>query len=427
MTAENKLFALVDCNNFYVSCERVFQPGLHNRPVVVLSNNDGCIIARSNEVKALGISMGEPYFKRKPFLQRHGVQVFSCNFGLYGDLSHRVMSVLQEEEPEVEIYSIDEAFIRLSGMDNQQAADRCRALRSRIFQCVGIPVSVGIGPTRTLAKLAASIAKKNPDCGGVFNFGLSPSPDDLLVETAVHDIWGIGRRYTETLNRHGIFTALDLKNSDSGRIRGLLGLSGQRTVTELQGNPCISITETGANRKSVVSSRTFRHPVTAFNEIKEAVSSFVSVAARKIRDQGMTAANVHVFLSTGYVTDKQHPSFSASRMVSLQQETSVTPILIKAAFKAVREVYRPGYGYKKAGVMLTGLRLAGMRQQSLFFRSEEEQSVPIMEAVDRINDTWGRDTLRYGCTGLRREWSSQRLMKSPAYTTDWGEIPVAKA
>ncbi|MCI5137299.1 MAG: Y-family DNA polymerase, partial [Candidatus Electrothrix sp. AR1] len=319
MTAGNKLVALVDCNNFFVSCERVFQPCLRERPVVVLSNNDGCIIARSNEVKGLGIGMGEPYFKRKPFLQRHGVQVFSCNFGLYGDLSHRVMSVLQEEEPGVEIYSIDEAFIRLSGMDNQQATHRCRALRRRVDQCVGIPVSVGIAPTRTLAKLAASIAKKNPDCGGVFNFSLSPSPDEILSSIPVQDLWGVGRRYRETLNRHGISTALDLKNSDSGRIRRLLGLPGQRIVMELRGNPCISINESGANRKSVVSSRTFRHPVTTLDEVKQAVSTFVSIAARKIRSQGMTAANVHVFLSTGYFTSEQKPSFSGSRMVPLQQ------------------------------------------------------------------------------------------------------------
>ncbi|MCI5223262.1 MAG: Y-family DNA polymerase [Candidatus Electrothrix sp. AR4] len=427
MIEKRNYFALVDCNNFYVSCERVFQPCLRNRPVVVLSNNDGCIIARSNEVKRLGISMGEPYFKRKPFLQRHGVQVFSCNFGLYGDLSHRVMSVLQEEEPEVEIYSIDEAFIRLSGMDNQQAADRCRLLRRRVDQCVGVPVSVGIGTTRTLAKLAASIAKKNPGCGGVCNFALSPSLDDILSAIAVQDIWGIGRRYTETLNRHRIYTALDLKNSDSGRIRGLLGLPGQRTLMELQGTPCISINESGANRKSVVSSRTFRCPVTTLDELKQAVSSFVSIAACKVRDQGMTAANVHVFLSTGYVTDKRQPSFSGSRTIPLMQESSATPTLIKAAFKAVSALYRQGYGYKKAGVMLTGLSSSGIRQHSLFFRSEEEQVNPLMEAVDRINDKWGRDTLRYGCTGLRRAWSSKRLMKSPAYTTDWGELPVAKA
>ncbi|MCW5203838.1 Y-family DNA polymerase [Desulfobulbus sp. US4] len=425
MTAGNKLFVLVDCNNFYVSCERVFQPCLRNRPVVVLSNNDGCIIARSNEVKALGIGMGEPYFKRKPFLQRHGVQVFSCNFSLYCDLSHRVMSVLQEEEPEVEIYSIDEAFIRLSGMDNQQAAHRCRALRRRVDTCVGIPVSVGIAPTRTLAKLAASIAKKNPDCGGVFNFALSPSPDEILSSIPVQDLWGVGRRYRETLNQHGISTALDLKNSDSRRIRRLLGLPGQRTVMELRGNPCISLGESGPNKKSVVSSRTFRHPVTTLDEVKQAVSTFVSIAARKIRSQGMTAANVHVFLSTGYFKSEQKPSFSSSRMVPLQQGSSATPTLIKAAFKAMSELYRPGYGYKKAGVMLTGLSSAGIRQQNLFFRSEEES--PLMEAVDLINDKWGRDTLRYGCTGLRREWSSRRLMKSPAYTTDWAELPVVKA
>ena len=423
-----KRFALIDCNNFYVSCERLFNPRLQRRPVVVLSNNDGCIIARSNEAKRLGIGMGDPYFKKKQFLRQHGVQVFSSNYALYGDLSQRVMTILQQEEPEVEIYSIDEAFVRLSPVAGQSMAQYGLHLKKRLDQCVGIPVSVGIGASKTLAKLASTIAKKNPDCQGVFDLADCPDPDTILAGIAVNAIWGIGRRSSKKLNQHGIYTALDLKNSNSRWLRGLLGLSGLRTVTELRGESCISIEQSPPNRKSVVSFRSFRQPLTSLEDLSEAISCYVSIAAQKIRSQQLLTANLHVFLSCSrFAKNSSTPFFSGSRMLPLAEPTASTPTLIKAALQGLRQLYRPGYAYKKAGVMFTGLSNAAMQQQNLFFRSAELESRPLMAALDRVNSRWGSNTLRYGSSGTAREWSMKQTRKSPAYTTCWAELPVVYA
>ncbi len=423
-----KKFALIDCNNFYVSCERLFNPRLLQRPVVVLSNNDGCIIARSNEAKSLGIGMGEPYFKRKQFLRQHRVQIFSSNYALYGDLSQRVMTILQQEEPEVEIYSIDEAFVRLAPIAGQSMAEHGLYLKKQVDQCVGVPVSVGIGSSKTLAKLASRIAKKDPAGQGVFDLDTCPDQDKVLAGIAVKAVWGIGRRSAEKLNQHGIYTTLELKNSDSRWIRGMLGLPGMRTVMELRGEPCISIEQSPANRKSVVSSRSFRQPITSLTDLKEAISCYVSIAAGKIRNQGLLTANIHVFLSCSrFAKNSNIPCFSGSRMLPLVEPTASTPTLIKAALQGLTTLYKPGYAYKKAGVMFTGLSNAAMQQQNLFFRSAELENRPVMAALDRINSRWGQDTLRYGSSGLQRGWDMKQRRKSPAYTTNWAELPVVRA
>jgi len=420
------LYALVDCNNFYVSCERLFRPDLRNRPVVVLSNNDGCIIARSNEAKALGIGMGEPYFKKKGLLRKHGVQVFSSNYALYGDLSSRVMSILQQEEPEVEIYSIDESFIRLPLQYDCSPTGHGLYLKERVGRCVGIPVSIGMGATKTLAKVATSVAKKNPDCRGVFDLEHCPDPDAVLAGVQVNRIWGIGRKSAGKLNRQGIFTALDLKDSDARKIRRLLGLSGLRTLMELRGESCITLDQCPPARKSIVSSRSFRKPISQLSDLKEAVSCYISIAARKLRSQHLVAANLHVFLATSrFRTDR--PRFSGSRMVSLVQATANTSRLLTAGLRELSRLYRPGYFYNKAGIMLTGLRAAGMQQQNLFLRTGESENTSLMLALDQINDRWGRDTLRYGSSGLAREWSMKQELKSAAYTTSWKELPIVKA
>ena len=420
------VFALVDCNNFYVSCERLFNPRLRDRPVVVLSNNDGCIIARSNEAKKLGVGMGEPYFKKKAFLQQHGVQIFSSNYALYGDLSHRVMSILQQVEPEVEIYSIDEAFIRLPIQHGRTMTERGLNLKERVGRCVGIPVSVGMARTKTLAKIATSVAKKYPGYQGVFDLERCPDPDAVLASIKVNKVWGIGGRSTKKLNRQGIYTALDLKNIDERQIRKVLGLPGLRTVVELRGESCITLEQCPPARKSIISSRSFRKPVTELQDLKEAVSSYISIAARKLRDQGLAAANLHVFLATSrFRTDI--PRFSGNRMITLGQATSSTPPLIKAGLQELTALYKPGYPYNKAGIMLSGLNHATMQQQNLFIPTEDARNNPLMEALDRINDRWGRDSLRYGSSGLVREWSMKQTWKSPAYTTSWAELPLAGA
>ncbi|HHO47885.1 MAG TPA: Y-family DNA polymerase [Desulfobacteraceae bacterium] len=419
------VFALVDCNNFYVSCERLFRPELEGRPVVVLSNNDGCIIARSNEAKALGIAMGAPYFQNRALIERHGVEVFSSNYALYGDLSDRVMSILQQLEPEVEIYSIDEAFIRLPGGAAANLAGQALSLRAKIKQYVGIPVSIGIGPTKTLAKIANRIAKKSPEQGGVFDLTDRPDLDDLLAGTEVRDIWGIGRRGAAKLNRRGVFTALDLKNANDGWIRKHLTVTGLRTAMELRGIPCIPVEHEPVPRKSMVCSRSFGKPVFTLADLREAVSTYVSTAAEKLRGEGLTAANLHVFLQTNsHRLDL--PQYTAGLMVGLLQPTSSTPALIGAALAGLKKIYRPGFAYRKAGVMLTGLMAAAIRQQNLF-RPAPRDNGALMHALDRINDRWGRETVRYASSGLAKPWCMTREHKSPSYTTRWKELPVVKA
>ena len=418
-------FALVDCNNFYVSCERLFNPRLHERPVVVLSNNDGCIIARSNEAKALGLKMGDPWFKKKAFLRQHGVAIYSSNYGLYGDLSHRVMSILQEEEPEVEIYSIDEAFVQLPG-DRDSLGERGRSLKKRLDRCVGIPVSVGIGPTKTLAKIAAGVAKKNPSCQGVFHLATPRIQETILAQTAVNDIWGIGRQSSKKLNQRGIYTALELQQSNPDRVRKLLGLPGLRTVMELRGQPCVKLEAAPPARKSVVSSRSFRYPVSELSGLQEAISCYVAIGARKLRNQGLAASNIHVFLSTSrFARDK--PYFSDSRLMVLPMATSSTAALLKTAMQGLKKLYKPGYAFKKAGIMLTGLSSGTIRQQNLFYSTDDSRDTALMTALDRINDKWGNDTLRYGSSGLHRDWNTKQSRKSPAYTTRWTELPVVQS
>jgi DNA polymerase V len=419
------IFALLDCNNFYASCERLFNPALTGRPVVVLSNNDGCIIARSNEAKALGIPMGAPYFKNRALIKKHDVQVFSSNYALYGDLSLRVMSTLQQIEPEVEIYSIDEAFIRLPHSPPSGITEHALYLRKKIKRDVGIPVSIGIGATKTLAKAAGAIAKKEPGHGGVFTMMDGKNQDKLLAGIPVTDIWGIGRRNSKKLHQHGILTGLDLKNSDDAWIRQHLSVVGLRTVMELRGIPCIPLDHEPAPRKSVVCSRSFRKPVFTLTDLGEAISSYVTIAAEKLRHQGLAAANLHVFLRTS-PHRKDLPQHSETRMMRLDQPTSSTPALIRQALRGLKKIYRNGFAYQKAGVMLTGLTGAGMRQQNLFQSLPGDDSA-VMAALDRINSRWGRDTVHYASSGLARPWSMCREHKSPAYTTSWNELPIVRA
>jgi len=417
------VFALVDCNNFYVSCERLFRPALNLRPVVVLSNNDGCIIARSNEAKSLGLVMGDPYFKQKALLHRHGVQVFSSNYALYGDLSNRVMATLQQMEPGVEVYSIDEAFIRLPAQGDRTFFQQGRRIKKTVDRCVGIPVSVGIGQTKTLAKLASTVAKKEICHKGVFHFKDAVQRDEVLAGVPVQKVWGIGSRSCKKLNRHGVHTALDLQQSDSRWIRKFMGLPCARTVLELRGQPCIPLEATPPSRKSIVSSRSFRQPVTELADLKESVSCYISIAAGKLRKQGLVAANLHVFLATSrFRTDIPH--CSDSRMIALSQPTASTPLLIKAGIQALTSLYKKGFPYNKAGIMLTGLGRANRQQRNLFLPAESREDSQLMAALDQINERWGRDTLRYGSSGLTRAWSMKQSKKSPAYTTCWAELPI---
>ncbi|MBV5339170.1 MAG: Y-family DNA polymerase [Deltaproteobacteria bacterium] len=424
-----KVFALVDCNNFYASCERLFRPELNGKPVVVLSNNDGCIVARSNEAKALGIPMGAPLFKFKDLIARHKAHVFSSNYALYGDLSHRVMDVLRQMEPEVEVYSIDEAFISLPVTKVWDRVKYAAEMRERVRKHVGIPVSIGIATTKTLAKIANRVAKKHAQFKGVFDLVDTSQIDQVLEKIEVNDVWGIGRRSTEKLNSRGILTALDLKRADSTWIRKQLTVVGARTVMELNGISCISLENAPACPKSIMTSRSFGHPVTDIEDLREAVITFVSIAAAKLRKQAVEAAALNLFISTGPFDEQSQ--YSNNQTMTLHQPTSSTPELISAALLGLKSLYRPGYRYRKAGVMLTGIVQQGYsRQLDLFSSAQQEvkEDKELMTALDRINSKWGRSTIQYGMTTAEEKpWLMQQTRKSPAYTTNWQELPMVKA
>ncbi|MBW6520598.1 MAG: Y-family DNA polymerase [Desulfoarculaceae bacterium] len=419
-----KVFALVDCNNFYVSCERLFRPELNGKPVVVLSNNDGCIVARSNEAKALGIPMGAPFFKFRGLLARHNVHVFSSNYALYGDLSSRVMKVLQQMEADVAVYSIDEAFVSLPVTQIWNRGKYAAELREKVRKHVGIPVSIGIATTRTLAKIANRVAKKEARYQGIFDLVDNRQTEEILARTAVNDVWGIGSRSTEKLQRHGIHTALDLKRADETWVRKHLTVVGARTVMELNETPCISLEKAPPCSKSIITSRTFGQPITDIGNLREAVISYASIAAEKLRKQGAEANTLNLFITTGLFDEQS--SYSNNQTVTFPRPTSSTSVLVTAALQCLKSIYRPDYRYRKAGVMLAGIVSQGYRQQELFSRTTVKEEKPLMAALDRINNKWGRHIIQYGMTAGDRPWSMQQSRKSPAYTTNWQELPVVK-
>jgi DNA polymerase V len=419
------VFALVDCNTFYASCERVFQPKLAGQPIVVLSNNDGCVVARSNEAKALGIAMGVPEFQIRPMLRARRVHVFSSNYTLYGDLSQRVMETLEQFSPDLEIYSIDEAFLRLSGFTSRNLTEYGRTIRTTVKRWTGIPVSVGIAETKTLAKLANRIAKRTPDTDGVFDLLACPDRDTLLGRVAVEDVWGIGPNYARLLKQQGITTALQLREADEHWIRRHMGVVGMRVVAELRGHSCLDLEACPAPKQGITCSRTFGRSVFTLEEMEEAVSTYVSRAAEKLRREGLAATVLTVFIMTNAFTNE--PQYRNSVTCSLPVGTDTTSELIRAALRGLRTIYRDGYRYKKAGVMCTALMPARQVQPDLFDRQNRPQSKRLMAALDAINDRWGAGTLQYAASGLSKPWKTQCHHRSPAYTTNWHELPVAHA
>ncbi len=421
----SEMFALVDCNNFYASCERLFRPDLANKPVVVLSNNDGCIIARSNEAKTLGIGMGTPYFKQQALIRKHDIAVFSSNYPLYGDMSQRVMDVLMRLEPDVEVYSIDEAFIRFPAGTVADLENHIRFIKTTVQKHTGIPVSIGLGPTKTLAKIANRFAKKTPSAAGTFSMTDPQHIKSLLAAVDVGDIWGIGRRHAARLKRHGINTALALQNCADTWIRKQLTVTGMRTVTELRGVPCISLEKAPPAKKSVCTSRSFGRMVTSLADLQEAVATYTAQAAYKLRSKGLRTTVVDVFIRTNSFK-KDEPQYCNRRTFLLEAPSSHTATLTKIALAALKAMYRPGYRYQKAGVLFYDLVPAGREQLRLF-----EETVPrgdsLMDAVDAINERWGRNTIQFAAAGLAKKWHFKQLKKSPAYTTCWSELPTAKA
>ncbi len=421
------LFALADCNNFFASCERVFVPSLNNRPVVVLSNNDGCVIARSAEAKALGIKMGQPAFECAGVFRKHQVAVFSSNYALYGDMSARVMAVLGQLVPRLEVYSIDEAFMLLEGLPGDPMA-RSRHIRDEVLRRTGMPISIGIGTTKTLAKAANRYAKTHPACDGVFSLAGHPNPDLILERIAVEDVWGIGRRYAARLKARGVMNAAGFKALSAEWVRKTMTVVGLHTLLELRGIPCIPL-ETGPSpKKSIVSSRSFGRPVSTKEDLEEAVAAYMSRAAEKLRAQNSVASCVMVFIQTSRF-DQGAPAYSNAYSMALPVPTAHTPTLIKAACSALARIYRPGHAYKKAGVMLSGIEGTSGRQLSLLELQpfDRPKDKPLMRVLDGINARWGNETVRLAASGVERSWKMKQARRSPRFTTVWSELAEARA
>ena len=413
-------FALVDCNNFYASCERLFQPELRDKPIVVLSNNDGCVIARSNEAKALGIEMGVPWHLAREKFERLGVIVRSSNYTLYGDLSARVMRVLAGFSPELEVYSIDEAFLGLRGFEDR-LEHHARDIRSTVYRWTGIPVSVGIAPTKVLAKLANRAAKKDLVSGGVRALMTAVEQEEALGRFELQDLWGIAGRLSARLQAIGINRPLDLRDADPRFIRERFGVVTERMVYELRGISCLALDEVVPDRKSIIASRSFGQAVLKLDHMREAVVAYVSRAAEKLRRQRLATAHLVVFMETNPFKPAE-PQRNVTCPVHLPVATSDTGRLAGAAVRALEAIWRDGYRYKKAGVMLLGLMPAARVSGGLFDRPDTEASMARMRAMDHLNRRFGRDTIAIASGGIRRPWKLRRERLSKRYTTCWDEL-----
>ena len=418
-------FALVDCNNFYASCERVFDPRLIGRPLAILSNNDGCVIARSEEVKRLGVPMGAPAHEHKATFEKNGVVVMSSNYALYGDMSARVMETLRPNVPAMEVYSIDEAFLAL---EDWQGAEFVRELRARVRQWTGIPVSIGIGPTKTLAKMANRLAKKTPELGGVLDLETVRDIDELLARGPCVDIWGIGKRLAVRLAAGGIRTACDLKYGEAAWVRKTLGVVGERIRLELQGVSCLALEEVPAPKKGIASAKSFGRPVESLRELEEALATYTARAAEKLRAGRLLARQVHVFVATNPFSARQ-PQYSAGAQTALVRPSNHTPDLIAAAIELLREIYRPGHQYKKTGIFVTDLIAESDLQPDLFDAAPEAAGRvrELDRIVDGLNRKLGRNAIRYGSMGVKSRWAMRQERRSRKFTTRWDELPVAKA
>lgn len=418
------MFALVDCNNFYASCERVFQPKLEQRPIIVLSNNDGCVVARSAEAKALGIPMGVPFFQIRELIQKHDVKYFSSNYQLYGNMSERVMNVLHQFCPEVEVYSIDEAFLRLNfyHQTEQTLLKYGQEIRTAVRQHTGIPVSVGIGPTKTLAKLANHIAKKQT-VEGVFSLMNPEVQTDMLGKLPVEEVWGIGPGYERRLEQYGIETALHLRNASERWIHQQLGVVGLRTVKELKGFPCFDLEPPPVTRKHIIVSRSFRNDLFELPPLTEAVALYATRLGEKLRQYHLKASALSVFLRNNAFRDPAGGSWHGVRSMALPIATAHSGQLIQYAVQLLKQMYRPGIAYKKAGVMVTELTDGQSLQTSLFNDAlPERRSEHLMKTIDQINARMGKNTVTFAACGPKPAWPIKAEYRSPRYTTVWEEL-----
>ncbi len=418
-----KKIALVDCNSFYVSCERLFNPKIRKKPVVVLSNNDGCIISRSNEAKALGIKMGEPYFKAKDIILKNNVHVFSSNYSLYGDMSRRVMRTLKRFNSDIEVYSIDEAFMDLSNFPNNEVEKVAQEIRETILQWTGIPTSIGIAKTKTLSKVANYIAKKKQS--GVTNFIGIENIDPLLEKVDINDVWGVGKQLTKFYHKNGIYNAKQLKNKSNTWIKKSSNVLGSRTAMELKGISCIDIEKTKSKRKSCVVSRSFGERIEKYQELKEAIAGYCLNASEKIRSESLTAKSITVFIRTSPFQNR-FGYYSNSKTIDFPIKTNDSIEIVKTALTALESIFKNGYRYQKAGVLLSGLS-ESTNNKNLFFSEKDNKISNLMKSIDNTNYRYGRSTLSLASAGVQKKWNSKRQHYSKIDTSDFHCLPTIKA
>lgn len=414
------MFALCDCNNFYASCERVFDPSLSGRAVVVLSNNDGCVIARSNEAKALGIKMGQPFFQLRDLIKQDKVTVKSSNFALYGDMSRRVMSTLKTLAPEIEVYSIDEAFLYLNGIDEKMLLEFGRNTAKTVKKHTGIPVSIGIAPTKTLAKVAAKLCKKYPALKGACLMHRPQDIEKVLRTFPIEDVWGIGRRYAKMLKNAEIHTAWQFVNKPEEWVRAKMSIVGVRTWRELQGIPCIDIDTSVPDKQQICTSRSFAKELTDYEDLHASVTAFTSICGEKLRRQKGACGQLQVFILTNRFREDM-PQAYESAVIRFETPTDSTIELAGYAVKALKSIYRKGLGYKKAGVILSGIIPKSQVQGNFFDTTDREKHARLMQAVDAINRSEGRNTLIVAAQGFDA-LKMNRNHLSPSYTTNWEDI-----
>ncbi len=422
-TQYTKKIGLVDCNSFYVSCERLFNPKIKRKPVVVLSNNDGCIISRSNEAKALGIKMGEPYFKAKDIIIKNNVNVFSSNYSLYGDLSRRVMRTLKRFNSDIEIYSIDEAFMDLSNFSDKEVEEVGKEIRSTVLKWTGIPTSIGIAKTKTLSKVANHIAKKTKV--GVTSLIGIENLDPILEKVEINDVWGVGRQLTKFYQKNGIYNAKQLKNKSNTWIKKCSNVLSSRTSMELRGIPCIELEKTTSKRKSCVVSRSFGKRVENFQELKEAVASYCLNASEKLRSENLVAKALTVFVRTSPF-QRSFGYYSNSKTIDFPVATNNSIETVKTAISILQDIYKNGYRYQKAGVMFSGLSNED-NKNNLFACEKDEKINRLMRSIDKTNYRFGRSTLSVASAGIRKKWFMKREHSSKIDTADFYCIPTIKA
>lgn len=414
------MYGLADCNNFYVSCERLFNPSLNGKPVIVLSNNDGCVISRSQEAKRLGIKMGEPLFKIKDLIKRENVKVFSSNFALYGDISSRVMNTLAMAVPSTEVYSIDEAFLNLEGIEAEEVKKLVKELAFRVKKNTGIPVSIGVSNSKTLAKIATKLCKIYPKLNNSCVMYRQKEIDKVLKKFPIEDVWGIGRRYSQMLNRNGVTTASDFVSLSPVWVKSKMKITGLKTWKELNSEPCFSIEENVPDKQQICTSRSFAKDLYNHEEVIMAVAEFTTICARKLRAQNGVVSRILLFAYTNPFKEGFYRDYQ-SAVIPLENPTDNTLNLVSIACGGISKILKKGYGYKKAGVIFTEISRKQERTASLFYEGDLTKEANLMKSLDDVNLKYGRDTLVTASQGVDKIKSNRNNL-SPRYTTSWEDI-----